>query len=538
MKDGRLPIGHQGVPGTASSKSDIESVRASWLALLEHTKTYQKGVYAAFEHEARRHEDHGGDVAEKGEVKRQWLDDYKRAAGDSALTIPMAKAITISWDFMPPEIVKPFATISLHDLLILCHRLQLDWTEVNPMEGKLTAQDDYGNDVSSYSVRGLGLMIQFRHDTGRSEISRTLKPGIGRVKQYEPEDMMIPSSNADKLAFGIIPGDTRLGLDDVVVARNEDCLNYVFSLYDDVIDGQQKARGLLQRGFNGDITKSGIDQLVPLISPCMVLPNCKTIQARLPNRYCQIGVLEVMEGYVVFNNRITNLLDSKSLRPQRIEVLEIIMRHWREIKEEVGPWAPANVRNIADKAKLSTTMARVHESCTSWLENWSSEFLEKVDEAHKMVWARKTPYARPRDQRPVHDLMRFHLLRAFELREKARQRLQEKGHVDTYGLNWNESPIFSAMMHIQIDEVGELAREIVAHILGNQDTHNLQDQHGEQLDGLIESVASAWFMMIFRALVFNRSVTFIEPRRPGAGGRPYNLIPAQWLYSQIPVHIS
>ncbi|KUI59527.1 hypothetical protein VP1G_06740 [Cytospora mali] len=320
---------------------------------------------------------------------------------------------------------------------------------------------------------------------------------MGRVKQYEPEDMMIPSSNANKLAFGIIPGDTRLGLDDVVVARNEDCLNYVSSLYDDVIDGQQKARGLLHRGFDGDITKSGIDQLVPLISPCMVLPNCKTIRARLPNRYCQIGVMEVMEGYVVFNNRFDHLLDSKILRPQRIEMLETIMRHW------------------------------LHESCTSWLETWSSELLDKVDEAHKIVWARKTPYARPRDQRPVHDLMRFHLLRAFELRDKARRRLKKKGHVDTYGLNWKESPIFNAMMHIQIDEVDELASEIVTHVLGNQNTHNIRDQHGDQLDELIENVASAWFMMIFRALVFNRSVTFIEPRRPGAGGRPYNLIPSQ-----------
>ncbi|KUI59528.1 hypothetical protein VP1G_06741 [Cytospora mali] len=99
MKGGRLPIGHQGVPATAS-----KSVRVSWLALLDHTKDYQKGIYAAFEHEARHHGDQGGDVAEKGEVKRnldQWFDDYQGAAGDGALTVPMAKPIKISWDFMP-----------------------------------------------------------------------------------------------------------------------------------------------------------------------------------------------------------------------------------------------------------------------------------------------------------------------------------------------------------------------------------------------------------------------------------------------------
>ena len=104
-QNGRLPIGHRGVPGRASSsKSDIESVRASWLALLEHTKTYQEGVYAAFVHEVTPQSDVGADASEKGDVKRgldQWFDGYQKVLGDSAMTVPMARPTKISWDFMP-----------------------------------------------------------------------------------------------------------------------------------------------------------------------------------------------------------------------------------------------------------------------------------------------------------------------------------------------------------------------------------------------------------------------------------------------------
>ena len=344
-----------------------------------------------------------------------------------------------------PEVVKPFATIALHDLLILCHRLQLDWTEVDPMEGKLTAQDDYGNDVSSYSVRGLGLMVQFRHDTGRSEVTSSSNFLTGLGKQFNPDDMMIPNSNADKLAFGIIPGDSRLNLDDVVVATNQDCLNYVSSLYTNLVNGDRDARRLLEKNFDtGDITKSGIDQLMPLISPCMVLPNCKTLRARLPNRYCHIGALEIMESYVVFRSRVTEMNESGKLRPQTRSTLEHIMRQWWQIHDDVGPWAPANVRDTADKVQLSTTMAREHENCTVWLEKWISEFLDKIDEARRLVWTRKTQYARPQGQRPMHELMRLHLLRAFELREKAKRQVDQGKKITTYGLMWRESPIFSA----------------------------------------------------------------------------------------------
>ena len=128
-------------------------------------------------------------------------------------------------DIRSPDAMKPFATISLHDLLVLGHRLCLNWSEVNPMGDRLTAQDDYGNDISAHRIRGLGLMVQFQHDSGRSQFGTAKGPGRSSSSEFKTEHLFVPSAEADKLAFGIIPGDTRLNLDDVLAATQEDCLN-------------------------------------------------------------------------------------------------------------------------------------------------------------------------------------------------------------------------------------------------------------------------------------------------------------------------
>ncbi|ROV92253.1 hypothetical protein VPNG_09680 [Cytospora leucostoma] len=372
---------------------------------------------------------------------------------------------------------------------------------------------------------------------------------MGLVEQkYGPRNKMIPSSFADKLAFGIIPGDALLGFDDVVVATDEDCLNYISSLHS---NEEGDARGLLKNGFEaGDITKTGIDQLMPIISPCMAIRACKTIRARLPNRWCHIGVLHVVEGFIVFRNRVTELTESGGLNSMKEITLRYISEKWKDIEKELGPWEHANVLYTADTAKVSTTMASAHSECTHKLMRWNDDFDGKFQSARELASKEKGSYPVPMGNRPLHELMRLHLLRALELREKGRQQLEETNTFDTYGLDWKESPIFSAsgytpdcnlslaglkyadsssetVMHIQINEVDDLSADFITQLLGGENTDTLRKQHREHYNALIENAASAWFLMIFRALIFNRSVVLVEPKRLGAGGRPYNLIPAK-----------
>lgn len=97
------------------------------------------------------------------------------------------------------------------------------------------------------------------------------------------------------------------------------------------------------------------------------------------------------------------------------------------------------------------------------------------------------------------------------------------------------------MMHLQIQDNDDLAKEVIRHVASGEDgprLERLERQKPEFYSELMEMIGNIWLIWIFRALVFNRSCEFIVPRRTGSGGKDYSLIPAKWLDSQIPVHIS
>ena len=94
------------------------------------------------------------------------------------------------------------------------------------------------------------------------------------------------------------------------------------------------------------------------------------------------------------------------------------------------------------------------------------------------------------------------------------------------------------VMHLMMDDIDELCKDVIRHLVGRERYDTITKEDVAFRGDLIDGARRAWLIWLFRALVFNRSAQFVEPRRSGAGGRPYNLIPASWLYSQIPVHIS
>lgn len=97
-----LLIGHEDLPGHTTSDSGIASVRASWVPLLEKVEAYQNGICAILAVEPH-HRDQGlerGHNEEKCEITSHWR-AWRRGSASAALSIPMARPIKISWDFMP-----------------------------------------------------------------------------------------------------------------------------------------------------------------------------------------------------------------------------------------------------------------------------------------------------------------------------------------------------------------------------------------------------------------------------------------------------
>lgn len=99
-----------------------------------------------------------------------------------------------SWDFMPPDIIRPFATSTVGDIIALGHGLGMVWTDLHPGDGMMRAEGG-GKSIISTAVRGFGILLQFNFD--RSDRDKLHALGLS-------DNLTIPSVPADKLGFGII----------------------------------------------------------------------------------------------------------------------------------------------------------------------------------------------------------------------------------------------------------------------------------------------------------------------------------------------
>jgi hypothetical protein len=68
--------------------------------------------------------------------------------------------LTRSWDFMPVEIVRPFASTTLGCLLTIIDLMKLALIEFKPEEGIIRAIG-CGRSISAFRIRGLGLAIEY-----------------------------------------------------------------------------------------------------------------------------------------------------------------------------------------------------------------------------------------------------------------------------------------------------------------------------------------------------------------------------------------
>lgn len=96
----------------------------------------------------------------------------------------------------------------------------------------------------------------------------------------------------------------------------------------------------------------------------------------------------------------------------------------------------------------------------------------------------------------------------------------------------DERPVMNAL----IDQADSIADEVITNLLGEERRRKLQNRERDQeVQKFLDCTASIWFIMVFRALIFNRSCIWVEPKR--AGGIPSNLIPAKWHDSRIPIYL-
>jgi hypothetical protein len=122
------------------------------------------------------------------------------------LTIPLVKFEERSWDFMPPDVVKPYARINIGDLGILARRLGMEWDRFEPSDGILRAQGN-GYNLTSVLVRSVGTMPEINEVLGSGAQNAPLPWLTPLIPEHvERKMLLIPCAAADKMAFGVLPG--------------------------------------------------------------------------------------------------------------------------------------------------------------------------------------------------------------------------------------------------------------------------------------------------------------------------------------------
>ncbi|KAL8811282.1 MAG: hypothetical protein Q9200_001917 [Gallowayella weberi] len=123
-------------------------------------------------------------------------------------TLPILYNRTRSWDFMPPDVVRPFASTRITYLAIIALRMGMTWKRFEPEQGALEAEGN-GHSLNSVVIRALGTVVRYTPSS-----THTAKPFLVRSYLQSPESLMAPegahveTSEADRMWFGILPGNT------------------------------------------------------------------------------------------------------------------------------------------------------------------------------------------------------------------------------------------------------------------------------------------------------------------------------------------
>ncbi|KUJ22651.1 uncharacterized protein LY89DRAFT_306881 [Mollisia scopiformis] len=126
-----------------------------------------------------------------------------------------------SWDFQPPDVVRPLAKTTLSDIAVIARRMGMKWKEFRPSDGILRAEG-HSQTITSTTVRSLGIVLQYAY-TGQNkrlhlaQFNLRKKFASGSIVQ-EQEEIYIPTATADRLGCGVLRTESLLGLPDLTIS--------------------------------------------------------------------------------------------------------------------------------------------------------------------------------------------------------------------------------------------------------------------------------------------------------------------------------
>ncbi|KAL9100532.1 MAG: hypothetical protein Q9163_004105 [Psora crenata] len=390
-------------------------------------------------------------------------------------TIPCILLKKRSWDFMPPEVVRPFASTTVTDIAILALRMGMSWRIFKPEEGQMEAEGN-GHVLSSTLIRALGTLLRYVRDEGAPfyKIKSYLRPPGHRSSAG---GLLVETDQADKMWFGILPGNTSvLGRDGNLDFPIGD-LESIYAILDKM-DPSGEASGALKETAP---SLYGFTDIIPMLAPWM--RQSGTMVNILPRVTSDVrGSTTESPAHHLFRSRLE--MRARVARDSS-PLIESVRQEWETLNEDYADeWQGENGSFKSERYILA--FLDVLEAKYDWTTDYFVQIMAKTP----------GPF--------YHELVKVHLTRAASVRKRIpADRLANQSPskpswvVDSMGLYWDDIEYYQLEMS---------ERGYTDHAL----------------------VADAWIMLMFRAFLWSRAHDFDS--RVGT-------LPSRYLYSQLPVYI-
>jgi hypothetical protein len=391
--------------------------------------------------------------------------------------IPAVVVRERSWDFQPPDVVRPLARTTLSDIAVIARRMGMKWKDFRPSDGILRAEG-HSHTITSTVVRSLGIVLQYSY-TGQGQRLKKAEQNLRRVVtgslMSEQEEIYIPCAKADRLGCGVIRTESMLGLPDFSVSTQSEIVT-ALSYLDRSGESSAKLSTILK---NNPEFRFRVADLVALTTPLARSRGSNLVQVPAPGDNLH-GVAMSSIGRKAFRQCLEQYIFVTHLRVGAATQNALDICH--DIGGRFAAWDHTDGYSRHDEA---------------WVVTRDSRYLDAMQEYHYSLtiqlhdWEQEHPFR-------YHNLLRRHIKIAMFIEDGETSMLR----------NWGND--YKADVEGYFRVLPQIIEEMAK-------------------TGFVDraAIVDAWVTMMLRAMLWGASHFFVPGER----------VPIQYFGSQLPVYI-
>ncbi|KAF2832789.1 hypothetical protein CC86DRAFT_198 [Ophiobolus disseminans] len=264
---------------------------------------------------------------------------------------------TWNWGFMPAELTRPLAEVSMGDIVILALRMGMQWRVLDLDSGRMQA-DGNGFNLTGFEARGLGIVLR-----------------LTATEQHDQYRRLIPTRAVDKMLLGILPGDPELvGQDFPLVTKD--------SSVQSLADPRGILAAIMPEEFREIVAK--MDSIEVRVDVITLLLTYLPLEGCTMTRYCFPGwntdpsyrsIYSFWEGRLALHRALRERVESGVSSRDLHEVLSTILGMMDRLEEKyMSDWyvrldRMRVMRNQMGAANKKECMADARE-IYAWTQTW------------------------------------------------------------------------------------------------------------------------------------------------------------------------